>query len=152
MVTGPVIFLTVSGGIAGADSLRRVGRVGVKALVYFQAATLVSLGLGLLAANVFQPGVGVHGVIGAGFVILAATLSVLGTLPAAGIMPVFGVDKFLSECRALTNVCGNTIASMVVARWEGRLDSAEVRRRLAAKPAGPVPAEVPEPRPEEITL
>ena len=390
MVIGPVIFLTVTSGIAGADSLRRVGRVGVKALLYFQAATLVSLGLGLLAANLFTPGAGVHadptkihvsgtagqliqtgerqsawhfvsdivpasllspfttgnvlqivfvsivlgialkavgpvgeplvdglrrlssvifkvlgyvmyaapvgafgamaysigtfgvgtllglgklvavcygvsaffvvvvlgsvglylrinifrllgyfreellvvlgtsssdpvlprlmvklerlgvpgdivgltvptgysfnmdgiaiylsvatlyiaqatdtpltlgmqlallgvmlitskgsaGVTGAGFVILAATLSVLGTLPAAGIMLVFGVDKFLSECRALTNFCGNTIASMIVARWEGRLDSAEVRRRLAAKP-GPAPAEVPEPQPEEIAL
>lgn len=67
-------------------------------------------------------------------------------------MLVFGVDKFLSACRALTNVRGNTIASMIVARWEGRPDSAEVRRRLAAKPADPVPAEVPESRPEEITL
>jgi aerobic C4-dicarboxylate transport protein len=73
---------------------------------------------------------GAAGVTGSGFIVLAATLSALGTIPVAGIMLVFGIDKFMSECRALTNLCGNAVATIVVSRWEGQLDMERARRVL----------------------
>ncbi|AKQ56281.1 dicarboxylate/amino acid:cation symporter [Bordetella hinzii] len=65
---------------------------------------------------------GAAGVTGAGFITLAATLSVVPTVPVAGMALILGVDRFMSECRALTNLVGNATASVVVARWEGELD------------------------------
>jgi aerobic C4-dicarboxylate transport protein len=81
---------------------------------------------------------GAAGVTGSGFVVLAATLASVGTVPVAGIMLIFGIDRFMSTCRALTNTCGNTVASFVVAAWEGVLD----RRQAAAafRGDGPEPA------------
>jgi aerobic C4-dicarboxylate transport protein len=76
---------------------------------------------------------GAAGVTGSGFIVLAATLSTLGTIPAAAIMLIFGVDKFMSECRALTNVCGNTVASLVVAQWEGVLDRRRAQQVLSGE-------------------
>lgn len=79
---------------------------------------------------------GAAGVTGAGFVILAATLSVVPSVPVAGMALILGIDRFMSECRALTNFVGNAVATIVVAKWEGALD----RERLAAAMAGkPVP-------------
>jgi aerobic C4-dicarboxylate transport protein len=81
---------------------------------------------------------GAAGVTGAGFVILAATLSVVPGVPVAGIALILGIDRFMSECRALTNFIGNAVATIVVAGWEGALD----RDRLAAALAGnPLPLE-----------
>jgi aerobic C4-dicarboxylate transport protein len=71
---------------------------------------------------------GAAGVTGAGFVTLAATLSIVPAVPVAGMALILGVDRFMSECRALTNFIGNAVATIVVARWEGQLD----RERLAA--------------------
>ncbi|MGC6401730.1 dicarboxylate/amino acid:cation symporter [Sphingomonas sp. FW199] len=71
---------------------------------------------------------GAAGVTGAGFVTLAATLSIVPAVPVAGMALILGVDRFMSECRALTNFIGNAVATIVVARWEGQLD----RDRLAA--------------------
>jgi aerobic C4-dicarboxylate transport protein len=65
---------------------------------------------------------GAAGVTGAGFITLAATLSVVHTVPAAGLALILGVDRFMSECRALTNFVGNAVATLVVSRWEGALD------------------------------
>ena len=65
---------------------------------------------------------GAAGVTGAGFIILAATLSVVPSLPVAGMALILGVDRFLSECRALTNLIGNAVATVVVAHWENALD------------------------------
>lgn len=73
---------------------------------------------------------GAAGVTGSGFIVLAATLTALGTIPVAGIMLIFGIDKFMSECRALTNLCGNAVATIVVSRWEGQLDLERARRVL----------------------
>ena len=67
---------------------------------------------------------GAAGITGAGFITLAATLSVMPSVPVAGMALILGVDRFMSECRALTNVVGNAVASLVVARWEGELDEA----------------------------
>ncbi|MFE9118783.1 C4-dicarboxylate transporter DctA [Streptomyces sp. NPDC007172] len=103
------------------------------AAVYIAQATdtPLTLGqqLGLLAVMILTSK-GSGGVTGAGFIALAATLSSVGTVPAAGIMLVFGIDKFMSECRALTNLAGNCVATLVVARWERVLDTERVNRVL----------------------
>ncbi|MGG7467212.1 dicarboxylate/amino acid:cation symporter [Chryseobacterium arthrosphaerae] len=65
---------------------------------------------------------GAAGVTGAGFVTLAATLAVVPEIPIAGMTLILGIDKFMSECRALTNVIGNSVATVVVANWEKQLD------------------------------
>jgi aerobic C4-dicarboxylate transport protein len=65
---------------------------------------------------------GAAGVTGAGFITLAATLAVVPEIPVAGIALILGIDKFMSECRALTNVIGNAVATVVVANWEKQLD------------------------------
>jgi aerobic C4-dicarboxylate transport protein len=82
---------------------------------------------------------GASGVAGAGFVTLALTLSAVGVIPVAAMALILGVDRFLSEGRALTNVIGNGVATLAVARWEGTLD----RARLAAELGGEAPALVP---------
>jgi aerobic C4-dicarboxylate transport protein len=73
---------------------------------------------------------GAAGVTGSGFIVLAATLASLGTVPVASIALILGVDRFMSEARALTNVIGNGVATIVVAKWENALDVARMRRHL----------------------
>jgi len=73
---------------------------------------------------------GSAGVTGAGFITLAATLAVVKGFPVAGIALILGVDKFMSECRALTNFIGNAVATMVVARWDNQLDTEKLKREL----------------------
>jgi len=75
---------------------------------------------------------GAAAVTGGGFVTLAATLSATGTLPVAGLALLVGVDRFMSEARAITNLIGNGVATLAVARWEGELDRARLRAVLAA--------------------
>jgi aerobic C4-dicarboxylate transport protein len=77
---------------------------------------------------------GAAGVTGAGFITLAATLSVVPSVPVAGMALILGVDRFMSECRALTNFIGNAVATLVVSRWEGALDYAALNRALASEP------------------
>ena len=69
---------------------------------------------------------GASGVTGAGFITLAATLSVVPSVPVAGMALILGVDRFMSEVRALTNFIGNAVATIVVARWEGELDQQQL--------------------------
>ncbi|MET4677550.1 MULTISPECIES: dicarboxylate/amino acid:cation symporter [unclassified Luteibacter] len=95
------------------------------AALFIAQATNTPLTLGeqvtlLLVAMVSSKGAA--GVTGAGFVTLAATLSVVPSLPVAGMALILGVDRFMSECRSLTNFIGNAVATVVVARWEGALD------------------------------
>ncbi len=73
---------------------------------------------------------GAAGVSGAGFITLAATLAVVPEVPVAGMTLILGVDKFMSECRALTNLVGNAVATVVVARWEKQLDSQQLQDAL----------------------
>jgi aerobic C4-dicarboxylate transport protein len=73
---------------------------------------------------------GAAGVTGSGFIVLAATLSSVGTIPVASIALILGVDRFMSEARALTNLVGNGVATVVVAKWEGALDEARMHRML----------------------
>jgi aerobic C4-dicarboxylate transport protein len=76
---------------------------------------------------------GAAGVTGAGFITLAATLAVLPSIPVAGMAIILGVDRFLSECRALTNFIGNAVATVVVSRWEGALDRDKLKLAMAGK-------------------
>ncbi|WP_157252980.1 C4-dicarboxylate transporter DctA [Nonomuraea typhae] len=106
------------------------------AAVYIAQATDTPLSIGGqigMLAVMLLTSKGSGGVTGAGFIALAATLSTMGTVPAAGIMLIFGIDKFMSECRALTNLAGNSVASLVVARWEGVLDVGKVRQALVSE-------------------
>ena len=73
---------------------------------------------------------GAAGVTGSGFIVLAATLSAVGTVPVAGLALILGIDRFMSEARALTNLIGNGVATIVVARWTGDLDQDRLRREL----------------------
>jgi aerobic C4-dicarboxylate transport protein len=73
---------------------------------------------------------GSAGVTGAGFITLAATLAVVKGFPVQGIALILGVDKFMSECRALTNFIGNAVATIVVARWDKQLDEATLKKEL----------------------
>jgi aerobic C4-dicarboxylate transport protein len=73
---------------------------------------------------------GAAGVTGSGFIVLAATLSSVGTIPVASIALILGVDRFMSEARALTNLIGNGVATVVVAKWENALDEKRMHQML----------------------
>ena len=73
---------------------------------------------------------GAAGVTGAGFITLAATLAVVPSIPIAGMALILGVDRFMSECRSLTNFIGNAVACVVVSRWEGKLDTERLHKVL----------------------
>lgn len=76
---------------------------------------------------------GAAGVTGAGFITLAATLAVVPSVPVAGMALILGIDRFMSECRAITNFVGNAVATIVIARWEGALDFDALRRALVSE-------------------
>jgi aerobic C4-dicarboxylate transport protein len=84
---------------------------------------LTILGVAMLTSK------GASGITGAGFITLAATLAVVPTIPVAGMTLILGIDKFMSECRALTNIIGNGVATIVVSKWERELD----KERLSAE-------------------
>ena len=112
------------------------------AALFIAQAVGIDLSLGEQLALVLVAMVsskGAAGVTGAGFVILAATLSVVPSVPVAGMALILGIDRFMSECRALTNFIGNAVATIVVAKWEGALDT----ERLAAAMRG-TPMDLPE--------
>lgn len=107
------------------------------AALFIAQATGVHLSLGdqlLLMAVAMLSSKGAAGVTGAGFVTLAATLSIVPSVPVAGMALILGVDRFMSECRSLTNFIGNAVAAIVVARWEGKLDRAALDRALTRRP------------------
>ncbi|TFW13641.1 dicarboxylate/amino acid:cation symporter [Duganella callida] len=86
---------------------------------------LTILGVAMLTSK------GASGITGAGFITLAATLAVVPTIPVAGMTLILGIDRFMSECRALTNFVGNGVASVVVSKWENELDHDKLRKELA---------------------
>lgn len=92
-------------------------------LTWTQELTL--LGVLLLTSK------GAAGVTGSGFITLAATLSVIPTIPVAGLALILGIDRFMSEARALTNLIGNGVATVVAAKWENELDSEQLHRVIA---------------------
>lgn len=73
---------------------------------------------------------GAAGVTGSGFIVLAATLSAVGKVPVGGLALILGIDRFMSEARALTNVVGNGVAAVVVAKWTGDLDEERLREKI----------------------
>ena len=85
---------------------------------------------------------GAAGVTGSGFIVLAATLSAVGHVPVAGLALILGIDRFMSEARALTNLIGNGVATVVVGRWCAEVDVARMRRHLDQET--PEEAEAPE--------
>ncbi len=76
---------------------------------------------------------GAAGVTGSGFITLAATLSTVGAIPVAGIALLLGVDRFMSEMRAITNFIGNGVATIVVAKWEGEFDAERAKKVLSGE-------------------
>lgn len=113
--------------------------------IYFtMAITFIAQALGiplswgdyaLILAVLLLTSKGAAAVTGGGFITLAATLSTLnGKVPVTGIVLVLAIDRFMSEARAITNLFGNSVATLVVARWEGQLDMAQARRALAGRP------------------
>ena len=90
---------------------------------------LLLLGVAMLSSK------GAAGVTGAGFITLAATLSIMPSVPVAGMALILGVDRFMSECRSLTNFIGNAVATIVVSRWEGKLDQEQLAAALSGQTA-----------------
>ena len=103
------------------------------AAVFLSQATNTPMTLGqqlTLLAVLLLTSKGAAGVTGSGFVVLAATLSAVGHIPVGALALILGVDRFMSEARALTNVIGNGVAAIVIARWTGDLDRAALKREL----------------------
>jgi aerobic C4-dicarboxylate transport protein len=113
------------------------------AVIFLAQATNTHLSLGqelgmLLFAMVASKGA--SGVTGTGFVTLAATLTAVPNIPIQALALLLGIDKFMSECRALTNVVGNGVATIVVSQWEGELNSAQLRAAMKS-PLSPSPSQ-----------
>jgi aerobic C4-dicarboxylate transport protein len=109
------------------------------AALFIAQATGVDLTLGqqlLLLGVAMLSSKGAAGVTGAGFITLAATLSIVPSVPVAGMALILGIDRFMSECRSLTNFIGNAVATIVVSRWEGAFD----REQFDAALAGQLPS------------
>ncbi|MGV9800872.1 C4-dicarboxylate transporter DctA [Mycobacterium sp. NPDC003449] len=104
------------------------------AAVYIAQATNTNLSVGQqigLLAVMLLTSKGAAGAAGGGFIALTATLSTIGHIPAIGIMLVFGIDKFMSECRALVNFIGNAVATLFIAKWNRELDVDRARTVFA---------------------
>jgi aerobic C4-dicarboxylate transport protein len=99
-------------------------------LTLMQELTL--LGVAMLTSK------GAAGVTGSGFVTLAATIAVVPSIPIEGMALILGIDRFMSECRALTNFIGNGIATIFVARWENELDRQKMDLALSRRDTGVV--------------
>lgn len=113
------------------------------AALYIAQATNTPLDLPqqlLLLAVLLLTSKGAAAVTGGGFITLAASLSAVGHVPVAGLVLILGVDRFMSEARALTNLIGNGVATLVVARWCGALDPAPLAAQLGGAPRGAVTA------------
>jgi len=103
------------------------------AAVFIAQATNTPMTIGqqlTLLAVLLLTSKGAAGVTGSGFIVLAATLSAVGHVPVAGLALILGIDRFMSEARALTNLVGNGVATVVVAKWTGDLDLDRLRREL----------------------
>lgn len=106
------------------------------AALFIAQACNVELSLGeqlLLLTVAMLSSKGAAGVAGAGFITLAATLSIVPSIPVAGMALILGVDRFMSECRSLTNFIGNAVATIVVARWDDALDTGRLAHVLSRK-------------------
>jgi aerobic C4-dicarboxylate transport protein len=107
------------------------------AAIFIAQAFNIQLGLGEqlgILAVLLLTSKGAAAVTGGGFITLAATLSSTSTVPVAGLALLLGVDRFMSECRAITNLIGNGVATLVVARWERELDAKRLQLALTREP------------------
>jgi aerobic C4-dicarboxylate transport protein len=102
---------------------------------------LTILGVAMLTSK------GASGITGAGFITLAATLAVVPTIPVAGMALILGIDRFMSECRALTNFVGNGVATIVVSHWEKELDHERLESELKSPSPDVHPSLHPQPQP-----
>ena len=116
------------------------------AAIFVAQATNTPLGIGdqlVVLGVLLLTSKGSAGVAGAGFVTLAATLSSIHTVPVAGLVLLLGVDRFMNEARAVTNLIGNAVATIAVAKWEGAFDLAKAeeayRNRAAVSSEDVVP-------------
>ena len=112
------------------------------AALFIAQATGVDLSLGqqvMLLLVAMLSSKGAAGVTGAGFITLAATLSIVPSVPVAGMALILGIDRFMSECRSLTNFIGNAVATIVVSAWEGGLDRERLKAAMAGEPLPPTP-------------
>ena len=85
---------------------------------------------------------GAAAVAGGGFVTLAATLASVSSIPVAGLSLILGIDRFMAEARAITNLIGNGVATVVIAKWENELDEDRLRRQLNGLAETTSPAQV----------
>jgi aerobic C4-dicarboxylate transport protein len=114
----------------------------VTATVFLAQATNTHLTLAQqigIVAVLLLTSKGAAGVAGAAFVVLASTLSSIGTIPVASIALVLGIHRFMGEALAVTNLVGNSVATIVIAKWEGALDERRMQSRL--RPGEPAPRE-----------
>jgi aerobic C4-dicarboxylate transport protein len=127
----PVVGLTVPTGYS--FNLDGTSIYLTMAALFIAQATNVHLDLGQqlgIMAILLLTSKGAAAVTGGGFITLAATLSAIGTVPVAGLALLLGIDRFMSEARAITNLIGNGVATLVVARWEGALDTVQLQKAL----------------------
>ncbi|QRN04358.1 C4-dicarboxylate transporter DctA [Legionella sp. MW5194] len=103
------------------------------AALFIAQATNIDLSvwqqLSLLAVMIVSSK-GAAGVVGSGFIVLASSLAAVGHVPVAGIVLILGIDRFMSDGRALTNVIGNSISTLIIAKWQGTLDEKRAREVL----------------------
>jgi aerobic C4-dicarboxylate transport protein len=117
------------------------------AAIFIAQATNTHLSLGQqlgLLAILMLTSKGAAAVTGGGFIVLAATLATTGTVPVAGVALILGIDRFMSEARALTNLIGNGVATIVVGHWCKTLDEGRLRKMLSGEGAPPQLADEPE--------
>ncbi|GJE69014.1 C4-dicarboxylate transporter DctA [Methylorubrum podarium] len=116
------------------------------ASIFVAQATNTPLGLGdqlVVLGVLLLTSKGSAGVAGAGFVTLAATLSSIHTVPVAGLVLLLGVDRFMNEARAVTNLIGNAVATIAVAKWEGAFDRAKAEEAYRNRAAVAAEAVIP---------
>jgi aerobic C4-dicarboxylate transport protein len=136
-VAKPVVGLVIPAGYS--FNLDGTSIYLTMAALYIAQATNTPLDLWhqlTLLAVLLLTSKGAAGVTGSGFIVLAASLSAVGHVPVAGLALILGIDRFMSEARALTNLIGNGVATIVIGKWCGSVDEAALQAALArAAPA-----------------
>jgi len=130
-VSKPVVGVTVPTGYS--FNLDGTSIYLTMAAVFIAQATNTPMTLGqeiTLLTVLLLTSKGAAGVTGSGFIVLAATLSAVGGVPVAGVALILGIDRFMSEARALTNLIGNGVATVVVGKWCGEVDEQRLHSRL----------------------
>jgi aerobic C4-dicarboxylate transport protein len=130
-VSKPVVGLVIPAGYS--FNLDGTSIYLTMAAMFIAQATNTHMTLGqqlYLLAILMLTSKGAAGVTGSGFIVLAATLSAVGSVPVAGVALILGIDRFMSEARALTNLIGNGVATIVVGHWCKQLDEGKMRRYL----------------------